>query len=254
MNEINRLNENGYRALTNLARSEPSLFTEADPDRLRNTMTEEAGDEDVWEHERPLTLRVSLEPLNWVGEGGPVTDARYARIVRQALPDLSLSDASDDLFWASINCFALARYVPIRWSTSNTRNTKPTNFVNDHWLKFGSQGRRANAAARLWWQGELSQRVSAHSKHSAAELLEAMSGNVSLYHQTLSRPYLMANPRMTAAIYETALDGNDHLFQTTPASDLFKSLNLSAGAIALDLMDDEELRAVVREAVPPKKP
>ncbi len=252
MIHVDRVNENGYRALLGIASDSPQLFTTPNLERLRDEMINRADTEDLWS-QQPISLNCSMNSLNDIVERGPGTDYQHAKIIRQALHGLSFVDLTDELFWASINCFALTDYVPIRWSTSNTRNTNPTNFINSHWLKTGSKGRESNASARLWWLGEIAERVARFSQHNTGELLDAMANNVNLYHQTLARPYLLANPRLVAAIYDLALDGNEHLFQTAYANQLFKSLNLRAGATALDMMDDDELRAVVEEAKPPKE-
>jgi len=250
LNELKLVNETGYKALRSLARSSPLLFMQPDTERLQAAMVRAADTEDVWQ--QPISAGCSLEPLNELDKSGPETDECYAKIVRQALADISLADVAGELLWASINCFAIADYVPQRWRTGLTSTTAYPKFVDDHWLKGGSDGRRANAIARLWWLGELSERVAQHSKHSPDALLNAMANNVNLYHQTLSRPYLLANPRLVAAIYEVAMDGDTHLYQTKHASDMFKSLNVRAGATALDLMEDADLREVVKAAVPPK--
>ena len=251
MNEIKRVNENGYKALRTLARNQPDLFIKPDLIRLEEEMVNAADTLEVWGE--PLPVGCSLEPLNEIDEPGPESDHHYAKIVRQALADISLADAADELLWASINCFAIADYVSVRWLTGLTSKTNLNTFVEDHWLKGGHRSRRANAVVRLWWLGEISERVSQHSQYSADELLNAMANNVNLYHQTLARPYLSANPRLVAAIYDVTLNGNTHLFQTNYANDMIKALNVRAGASALDLMDDDEIRAVVEEAVPPKE-
>lgn len=252
MIQIDRVNESGYRTLLGIANDSPQLFTKPDLNRLRQEMVDRADTEELWAE--PINITRSIDSLNDLEERGPDTDVHYAKIIREALDGLSLVDVADELFWASINCFSISEYVPVRWSTSNTRNTNPTNFVNAHWLKSsGAKGRESNAAARLWWLGEISNRASRFSQHSADRLLEAMANEVNLYHQTLARPYLLANPRLVAAIYDLALDYNEHLFQTKYANQLFKSLNLRAGATALDMMDDDELRSVVEEAKPPKE-
>ena len=57
---------------------------------------------------------------------------------------------------------------------------------------------------------------------------------------------------MLAVPYDVFLDGNEHLNVTKAASDMLKSLNIRAGANALDMMDYDELRGIVEEAKPPK--
>lgn len=253
MPSISIVNEEGYKALHSLAAKDPSLFTNPSPERLKERMVAEAGTELVWD--RNMELKGALDSLNAETSEGPGPDGAHARTLRAALPGISLSKASDARLWASVNCFALAEYVPVRWQTSNTRNSNPANFVINHWLQFsGDKGRESNAAARLWWLGELAERVSRYSGagHTADELLDAMSGNVNLYHQVLDRTYLAGNTRLLAAIYDVFLDGNEHLRITKNASEMMKSLNIRAAAMALDMMDYNDLRAVVEGAKPPK--
>ena len=250
MLKLDKLNEVGYGALRSLCTSNPALFTKPDALGLRDAMSKEAGTESVTAG--AIELLCPLDELNEVDQSGPGTDAQYAKIIRSALANLSVGEATDELLWASINCFALADYVPLRWSTSNIRNNKPSSFVETHWLKGGGEGRQDNAAARLWWLGELSSRAAQFSIHSADELLDAMANHVNLYHQTLYRRYILANPRLVAAIYDMFLDGNSHLNITKTANDFYKTLNVRAGATALDMMDEDQLRSVVEEAKPPK--
>lgn len=248
MNALKLINETGYKALQSLAQRSPKLFTVPDIDLLQASMLTEVGTSDVWR--QTIVLECSLAPLNGIEEKGPGSDARYSKIIRQALSGVDIADGPDKSIWASINCFAIADYVPIRWETSNIRHSNPEAFVNKHWLKWGSSGRQDNAAARLWWLGEISERVSRHSKYSADDLLDSMANNVNLYHQTLSRPRLLANSKLVAVIYESAIEGNAHLYQTKYANAMYKSLNARYRAATLAAMNLSELRAVVADAVP----
>ena len=251
MESIRIVNEEGNKALKNLALKNPASFINPDSQQLVEQMINEAGTESVWGPS--LEIKADLQSLNSETQSGPRTDSVHAKTMRAALYGLTPANASDDLLWASLNCFALANYVPVRWQTSNTKETKPTNFVEDHWLKYsGSARRKWNAAARLWWMGELSERISRYSENTADELLDVMSNNVNFYHQTIDRPYIAANPKLLAAMYDIFLDGNEHLNITKNANAMLKSLNIRAGATALDMMDHDELRAVIEEAKPPK--
>ena len=252
MESIRIVNEEGYKALRNLALKNPASFISPDSQQLIEQMINEAGTESVWGPS--LEIKANLQSLNSEIQPGPRTDAAHAKTMRTALSGLTPASASDFLLWGSLNCFVLANYVPVRWQTSNTKETKPSNFVEDHWLQYsGSDGRKWNAAARLWWMGELAERISRYSENAADELLDVMSNNVNFYHQTIDRPYLAANPKLLAAMYDVFLDGNDHLNITKNANAMLKSLNIRAGATVLDMMDRVELRTVIEEAKPPKE-
>lgn len=256
MPEIRLVNDSGYNALVSLAESEPKLFAAGDPFELRRRMeavglAEHGPDAELY-GER-LVTPTTLAELNQLQESGPTTDAAYASAIRQAAGG-SVVQAANPLLWVTFNCFELPQYVPIRWRSSNL-NQATTNFVYRHWLQYsGSDGRKWNASARLWWLGEMATRAAEHSRHNADDLLKAMAGNVNLYHQTIDRTFLSSNPRLLAAVWDVFLDGNEHLRTTKNASDLMMRLNLQAATLSFDFLDYSELRAVVEEAKPPKGP
>ena len=255
MPEVQLVNDSGYNALVSLTESEPELFAKGDPVVLRRRMeavgSAEFGPDAELYGER-LNMPVTLTALNFLERGGPESDAGYAPMVRQAVGD-SVVQAADQLLWATLNCFELPGYVPVRWRSSNLSQTS-TNFVYRHWLQHSgsSDGRKSNAAARLWWLSEMATRAAEHSEHSVDTLLETMAGNVNLYHQTIDRTFLSSNPRLLAAVWDVFLDGNQHLRTTKDASDLMMALNLRAATLSFDFLDYNELRAVVEAAKPPK--
>ncbi len=251
---LKMVNDTGLAALKALAKEEPALFVSPDPARLEKRTAERADTDDIWGSS--LSLRADLSPLDEIQSGGPGTDAAFAPIVRDALPDLPPSEGLNEYRWATINCFAVPHYTPKRWNTSRMAKDpkKLSNFVESHWLKGNlTSARNQNAAARLWWLGELSSRAARASQLlDQDEILHAMADNVNLYHQLLSRPNLLSRPRLVAAIYEMFLDGNDHLKATAYANPLLSALNLRAADVSLDFMDGNELRDAVEEAKPPK--
>ena len=245
------VNDDGYKALLRLAAEKPKSFIDGTSKSISQLMKEEAGTEDVWGGE--VELHSDLETLNQEKEVGPRTDAGHAKTIRAALSGVTPAKANNTHLWASLNCFVIPKYVPVRWSTSNNKTSKPSNFVMDHCLQYsGSDGRKWNAAARLWWMGELAERIAPYSQHGYEELLLTMASNVNFYHQTIDRTYLAANPKLLAVLYDVFLDGNEHLNITKACSDMLKSLNLRAGANALDMMDYDDLRSVVEEGMSPK--
>ena len=245
------VNDEGYKALRRLAENNPDCFINPGKQPISQMMIEEAGTDNLWGHS--LELHDSLESLSQETEPGPRKDAIHAKTMRVALAGLTPARASNENLWASLNCFAIPQYVPIRWSTSSNKSAKPSNFVDDHWIQYqGSDGRKWNAAARLWWMGELADRLAIYSEYDSDELLTTMAQNVNFYHQTIDRTYISANSRLLAVLYDVFLDGNEHLNVTKAVSDMLKSLNIRAGANALDLMNYDDLRNIVEEAKPPK--
>ena len=226
------VNENGLAVLKLLSNEKPSLFIDADPDELMAAMEVRAETSDLWD--APLDLKGDLSPLNEIKEGGPGTDAQYARVVRNALGHLPSSEGLNEHRWASVNCFVLPRYASVRWSHVQPKDDSGiSRFVLRHWLDGNRvNARQDNSIARLWWLGEFSHRASEYTDMlSADEILDAMADNVNLYHQLLSRPILLSRSRLIAAIYEVFLDSdsdNDYLGATRYANEMLASLNFLA--------------------------
>lgn len=257
MPEIRLVNDSGFNALVTLADQEPEIFAQGDPAVLRQRMEQVGREEhgpDAELYGERFDVRVSLAALNAVARGGPTSDAGYVPAMREAV-GTSVVTATNQLLWTTLNCFELPQYVPVRWGESSRLSQTSPTFVYRHWLQYsGSDGRKWNAAARLWWLGEMATRAAAHSEHSRDELLETMAGNVNLYHQTIDRTFLSSNPQLLAAVWDVFLDGNDHLRTTKDASELMMALNLRAATMSFDFLDYNELRAVVEAAKPPKEP
>lgn len=255
MTQYRFVNEDGLAALNSLSHEKPSLFVDADSDALIAEMEERVETSDIWD--TPLNLAEDITSLNQVQDSGPKTDSEYARLVRNALGHLPPSDGLNEHRWATINCFVLPRYVSMRWSHVQPKDSKRLpSFVKSHWLDGGKvSARQNNSVARLWWLGEFSARAAEHTNlHSADELLDAMAQYVNLYHQLLYRPNLLARSRLVAVIYEVFLEpGNDYLGATRYANEMLTALNLTAAQASLDFMDMNELRETVEEAKPPKE-
>ena len=248
--EFKCLTEVGYRALDEIRLDDPQLFLDSDIARLKEVLEAQVGDK-AWGPR--VDLRCSLNPLNDEVVSGPDLDARHARVLDEALA-LAPADVYrlGESLWTSLNCFVLGPYVPKRWERGLTAGRDKKRFVRSHW--FGDN-RKDNAAARLWWLCELSRRAARFGTRSEQELLGAMANNVGLYHQAIARPYLISNPKVLGTLYDVAMtSGNEHLFKFNEANRWLQALNLRAGASAIDLMSQDELRTVIEEAVPPKEP
>ena len=250
------LNEDGMFALKRLAYENPVLFLNANPIELEKAMIERERTENLWGG--LLDITTDLSSLNDLNSGGPGTDAAFALLVRKGLGHLPPSEGLNDYRWNTINCFVIPQYAKTRWSDVKPSDEKrlPA-FVKRHWLDGHlTDARQDNAVARLWWLGELSERAARHSdRYDATDFLQAMAGNVNLYHQLLYRRNLASRSKLVAAIYEVFLEnGNDYLSITKYASEIMATLNYLAADVSLDLMDMNDLRDIVEEAKPPKGP
>ena len=250
------VNDDGLFALMRPADEKPELFLDPDPLELEKAMAERARTENLWGN--PLGLREELSPLNELATGGPGTDAAFIPLLRKGLGHLPPAEGLNDYRWNTINCFVIPQYTKIRWSDAEPNDEKrlPA-FVKRHWLDGHlTDARQNNSADRLWWLGELSERAAKYSdQYDSTDFLEAMAGNVNLYHQLLYRRNLASRSKLVAAIYEVFLeDGNDYLSQTKYASEMMSTLNYLAADVSLDFMGVDELRDIVEEAKPPKGP
>ncbi len=262
MEQLQIVSNIGYQALDALSKRRPDLFTSPDHEKLKEAMvgvTKEGSQDKLWAE--TINLDTSLAPLNENPKEGPVDDALNALILGQALPGLSLREWHNERLWATINCFALGQYVPIRWSSARTRRTVEREFVAAHWLKANTANRESNASMRLFTLHTLAHRIVAYSDHPVEELLNGLAGaddtNVGLFHQTLRRPYLLANSKLMGIIWDSALDDEHRGFLTraVPASEWLANINERGGAIDLGTLDDGNIRAIVEEAKPrPKAP
>lgn len=255
------LSEEGYKSLFELAHEKPEGFIDGfnEGSNWLESELRESVETSIWSSSR--RLHRSIDELNEIDKDGPDADYEHSKILCEALGTLSPADYSDGLLWASLNCFNLAKYASVRWkyvyrkskAHSNERASKAS-FVNSHWLEYTSDSRRANASARLFWLNELSMRISAHSDvFDDDEMLKFLSGNVNVYHQILSRPYLIANSVLMAKICEAIkMSGDGYFKQTKTLSDWLAGINTRAGAQSLDMLDADEIESLVRESQPPK--
>lgn len=73
------------------------------------------------------------------------TDGAMAVAVHKAFDGLTIREASDADFWASITCFGCPKYVRWRWTTNKSGAL---------WTRYAGNIRR-NAISRLWWWAEI---------------------------------------------------------------------------------------------------
>ena len=234
------ISNNGLSAMHSLAASQPELFIDARQPELKSQLEQTVhNDPDLNEpYQGQIELLLPLDELNNVTLQGPSSDAHLAPILIKSLGPLSPNQYTDQLFWASINCFGLHQYT--------------AKFIDRHWLDYGTNtpSRLYNSAARLWWLYERAERAAPYSTHSREGILHAMADHVNLYHQAFSRPYITSNSRLIAAIYDAFLDGGEYLETTANATQMLKVLNLRGATVSFDFLTYDQLRQAVEDAKP----
>lgn len=262
MSIVCALDNHGLEALKDIAVMSPKLFLSDDVKTLLTEVRRRAaqgsiGKSDGFLEERqwdPVDLK-ALDRMKNDVVAGPDRDAYHARLFRQWLPKLTASDAADPGVLTSICCFHLGgAYIHERWNHGTgavMADKNPDRYVKKHWLVGSNQDReQANTAGRLWWLYESAKRAESHSAYDIEKLLDLLAGNRGLYHGVLRFPVLKASNRILAAIVDVAVD--NRLFRQQDVVGWLSQINRRGGAISLDVLDDEDLKRVVRDCLPPK--
>jgi len=262
---VHALTADGYSLLQDVAKDDPALIRAAEPERLISDMLvrhedrtggQGNGTDLFTQRSWPISHILSLVGLDAAAVAGPSSDAVHAEWLHSALPTVKAADMSDQRMLAAINCFHLPAYSNIRWKTSNLWSSsdpkKQARFVKGHW--FGNS-KQSNTAARLWWLYELAKRAEEWSEHDTDTLLHTMANNVNFYHQMIvRRQEQSASDRVRAHILDVAIrDGHAARNRTSEWNHARQRLNLTAGAVNLDIITDDALRELIEGVMPPKE-
>ena len=258
---VRAFTDEGYKLVEQLADTDPTLIRSGDRaavvdalERLnqeQNTGRPPAifDEARTWASDGPFP-----EGGDAPNRGGPSHDDVAAFQMWEALPQAKRSHMSDRRVLAAINCLLLGGYPDIRWKSSKLWSSDDpdvrTKFVMNHWL---GHSKESNTAARLWWLYEYARSADEHSEHSTDVLVSTMADNVNFYHPLLKHPYLMASDRIRAAVLDVSIRRG--LAQKNNASEtnrMLRALNQLAGAISLDILDNEALRDRIEQVMPPK--
>ena len=262
--KVRALTDPGYGLLQDVAGDTPHLLRAGNPETLWEEMQRRRAETSIGQDSPLFSQRCwgidPSRPLSSLSEDaipGPRKDEVYAEWLYNALPEVTAADMADQRVLTSINCFHLADYPNIRWRSSslwgNTDPDKQSKFVNKHWLGDAGRIRESDTAARLWWLYYFARQASQHSEHNTDRLLREMANNINFYHALLYFPYLMASNRIRAAILDVSIRcGLSSRNRDSDTRSMLRGLNLTAGAISLDILSDTELRDIVKEVTPSK--
>lgn len=259
---VHTLTSTGHKLLEDIASDIPSLIRTGTADDLYAEMvrrkTDRSGDDpdSPLFSERSWPVQMSLSSLADDPVPGPGNDAAHAEWIHKALPTVTTADMSDRRILAAINCFHIPGYSNTRWKSSkklwsSTDSTVQTRFVLNHWL---GHSKESNTVARLWWLYEFARQAAVYSVHDTNALLNEIASHVNFYHQLLRRKYIRASPRIRAIILDVSIEnGLLSRNNTRETSRMMQRLNLTAGAISLDILPPDKLREVVEGVMPPKE-
>jgi len=259
---VQAFTDEGYKLVERLADTDPTLIRSGDRaavvdalerlNREQNTRRPPAifDENRTWAPDGPFPAGGDAP-----NRGGPSHDDVAAFQIWEALPQAKRSHMSDRRVLAAINCLSLGSYPDIRWKSSKKlwSSDDPdvrTKFVVNHWLGYSKE---SNTAARLWWLYEYARSAGEHSEHPTDVLLSTMADNVNFYHPLLKHPYLMASDWIRAAVLDVSIRrGLAQKNNTSETNRMLRALNQLAGAISLDILDNDALRDRIERVMPPK--
>jgi hypothetical protein len=177
-------------------------------------------------------------------------DEVNASILRQALPALTPSQATDERIWATLALGDYKEYVVKRWAVSDA-----TNFPVD--LKIFVANTRAlvrdHSIARLWWRGYFAEQV---SKSHCADPLGLMFEYEDIPGEISGRSILTDSKVLSAYMGQLdaglqAISGDGEKASVDGKSyiqGIGKQLNFLAGRFQLGGVGDERLSALMQIA------
>lgn len=228
--------------LRGVAHTNPKLVWESHLDELVSTYSLKTVEVQV-AYEKGYEFKIG-------GARERTHDESNASILRQALPSLTPSQATDERIWATLALGDYKEYVLKRWAPADA-----TNYPVD--LKIFVANTRAlvrdHAIARLWWRGYFSQQVDpVHCANPMGLMFEyedipgEISGRSILTDSKVLSAYM---GQLQAGLQSLAEDGEGGLSGgRSYIQGIGKQLNFLAGRFQLGGVSDERLTALMQIA------
>jgi hypothetical protein len=156
------------------------------------------------EFNSPIQVNRNLiSPEGFTQETNKDTD--NCQIILSILEGLTPAQATDERLWVQLCFDQFAEYANHRWPLS--RATTEKNHVNDHWFAKTNRNRmRDNAISRLWWMGQIAQRV---PNYSMDQVLEVLFFNSDYRSSLLERTSSTNSLNVLATIIKISKDAFD---------------------------------------------
>jgi len=204
---------------------------------------------DQWKNESSIKLPHDIELKNPQGQSH--FDLENVKILFSALKNISISQATDERFWAYLSMYHFWNYMRKRWpfeKKTKLEQSKRVNFIRRRYF-FTSNLDRAlvrNGIARLWWYGYYSYDESYKDPYELTRiLLQTLDITQSILERTFSR-----NKQITKAILEFLYEiemNQEFSFTRIQFRNVMKSLNHIGGVTVLDWLPKEEIKRILHE-------
>ena len=241
-----RLTDSGRNALLQLADEKPELWQ--DPDAEFDAELRNRGVTNYAEETGVISNGIIELP-----NGSGYNRAERSKMDRNApafcdiLLDLSPKQAADGRLWEWLTHFRLHRYAWQRWPQVNNANVKE--HIKLHWF-VRDENRdlyQNNTASRTYWVGTIADRIAKESRGTLArqEVADHLSENPITYHNIMQSS-LTNNPRIAALVIEALMTPDRGKGLSSRGSiALWKQLNLSAGKILPESLNDQEWADII---------
>jgi len=179
-------------------------------------------------------------------------DKENCLVVYESLKNMTPQQAADERVWAYLTHFELWEYTQRRWELDREDREKAIKSIRTHYFVPGARGLiRDNAVSRLWWMGQVANRLKQHdSAFSAENSLEI------LLHQSDVRANLLERSSfaMSIEIFGTVMrwlknsyEGDKILFERENFRQFMKHLNRKGGRVMLNALSNNQLDKLIAD-------
>ena len=173
--------------------------------------------------------------------------------------------AMDTRYLVSLACFALAEYARPRWESSTTWKPERQLLMDGEARMARESHRIYHTSGRLWWIYRFAELGT--PRHATEEELlhraRILAMHPQFFHRLFARPLTVANRKVLTAILNQVRENvgarteqsheNEHLLKQETVAQWVQKISLKGSGRFLDVLGEEEIDQIVREATPPDK-
>ena len=185
--------------------------------------------------------------------GGKRDSAENAIKLFEAYSSLTPEDASDERFWAYLTHSDFFDYMKKRTDVSAQKEEKCSKYIMDHWFvdPMSPASLMNNDISRLWWVVFLTKTKDAKDPYVLTrEIFSMLDYTTHLLPGTQGR-----NETIRFAVLEFVVENPDLFSKNKEAKVrlIMRKLNLRGGYSALSSLDSNQIKYLLKEAVPELK-